>query len=405
MPDWGGIGGANAAAGFLNGFTQSYTRGRAQEAAIAAHQESRLLDLYAQAIQADPTITTNPGFYAGMQASGLGEQAVGTLTTLGHLIASQPATQQADQQRMFLGKLRGQIMDKYGSAEGPSMDPNQMTAAEGALIGGAPLAQAIGSDRKGTGGSSKAGKPTVSYHSFENNGKKITRKTIVNPDGTITETDEGTSVLAPKRGTIKPLSPKERDDIAGVNSYLQALDDLETQMAQPENRALLGKRAIAKRALGGVGDFLAPRSGLGGYLESSGRSTGQEDFVTLVSKFKGEELHRLYGAALTKGEAAVGERQVPDITLDPAQFKGRIAATRRRLLSALEKKLTVLRENHVADLPTAYVSTQHKGSARRAVLLNRKITAGATPQDATPAVGPGATMDDTDAALLDAWKQ
>ena len=441
MADYGAIAGIGLGAGFLNGFADAYARGNAQKAEMqaeqvkrAAYQQDMMLRYVLETVSKNPGMTTNAGFRNAIQGMGLNPEITQGVSVLSDMIASDPGVQQAETQREQVATMRsrftapssaGEVGGQLQQLGVPSVGPrgsvppqsvmdlaNQPGGAEALRTATDPrltferrikespisaaaafptLVPVISAQQRAAGTGSKNQQPKIQVHTYPVGNEMVTEETTTHPDGTVTKEILGKGKAGKNQRQSRMVAPKERTDIGMANALLEVLDQLEAQAADPELRSILGGQSLVQRGVGALAEKVI--KGGAQAVESSTRTAKQEEFASLVSRQMNVDLHNLYGAALTLGERARGDRMVPDITLKPDAFVGRIRSSRVWVLKALENKIQALVDSKATGIPLIREPANVR-SARRVRLLNKRI--GRYADDGTsdaPAEAPGGSSD------------
>jgi hypothetical protein len=407
MPDWGAIGGANLAAGLLNGLATGYeqaSRNQRQDALIqqqrAYQQQDELFRTFAGIVQNNPTMATNPGLLNAIHTVGLDEPRAQALSGIVQAIAADPTVQQAQQQKEWMAGIGKDIRAKYSPEQmapgvagppGPGAPLSQMTPAEGYAVGGAPMAQSIYETGRleGKGATGKGAKPTVSYHTFQTEpGKTITRKTTIQPDGTVQEENVGTGATYQGRKT-RPAGEKEVGVFTQGNAIVQQIDDIEQKIQQ--NPALANLLASKKTVLRQLGSEATASSTLKGIIGTWGLPQDQADFLSDIQRFVNQDIHDFGGKTVTGREASLVTQQVPVIGQDPKVFLGRLQQTRRNVVRVLAARAQAMAQSGIEAIPEI-TSSRDPQAAALAARGNQHAKAFLVP----PATAAPATTTDVD---------
>lgn len=434
MPDWGGIGAANAAAGFLSGFAQEYSRSNYERQQRAAHQENMLLNFFTQSAIKNPTLLTNPGFLNAIPASGLSPEASGVLTTVFQGLASDPTIQQQAQNEENMAKLQSSFTgpvtpqevgstlrglavpttqpgvsappqsvfnlgQQPGGAEALQAATDQPQALErrirerptAAALAFPKLAPTIAAMQKAKGA---GGKPTISYHQIRQGDKIITRRTVTNPDGTIEESDVGSGNAYQGR-KIRTLTDKEITTFDQGNSIVQQIDDLEQRMqADPSLKGLIGSSGTVLRELGGE---LMPTQTLKQWAQTRGLTQEQADFISDAARLVNKDIQDFAGKQVTGYEGTRVLKQAASVLTNPEQFVGRLRQMRRYVIRAVGNKARALHDSKVVEaVPQIYESRLDRNAARLAREANKYAKAFLAPAagaGSAPPAGGGTTYE------------
>lgn len=332
MPDWGGIGGLNLAAGLLNGLAQGYehaSRDSRRDALIqqerAYRQQDELFRTFSGLIQQNPGITTNPGFHNMIQSAGLDPERAQALGVISQAIAADPGVQRKKDHDELLGKLRDQIAAKYGQEQmpadvagppGPGASLDTMSAKEGFFLGGAPLAQAAGVDQKTQGGGGLTANQQRLADQFQQKEARVggeqerKRKLGVveerqTPVGlrkvrVVTDPDTGTATVKPLGGVKQsPADTSVVQSMATINTALKISDKLAATL----NRS---PAKMAKLFTPFVGKTLDEVYSNVGALDPE-----QKQFLLRVLELRNQRLNVQGGKALTETEERLYNQTLP----------------------------------------------------------------------------------------------
>ncbi len=249
------------------------------------------------------------------------------------------------------------------------------------------LAETMRHNRATEAKTGSTAKPTIRYDKIPQGDNIVTKKTVIQPDGTIQEEIVGTGKAARRQ---RPVGEKEIEAFTSGNSIVQQLDEIEAQIeANPKLGQLLNSSGTFWRQLTSE-QVNSPY--LKQQLGTMGLSKEEADFLSTVARVVNQDIHDFAGKAVTGYEGGRVLQQTIGLGQAPDVFLGRLKQTRRNVLRILGNRAAALKDRE--GVPEI-VTSRDKEAAALAARGNRHAKAYLDTSPApAPAVAGGGSPDD-----------